>query len=205
MVPPAGTTIAGTSTITPPGRAFAGTWTITPPGRAFAGSVTLKLPGGAFAGISTLTPPGGAFAGTWTHDARGAFGGSATISVLPPAGPSRNDRTAPGCSTVAGDAVARTTERATTAPARIAAATQPAPRLVSAFRAPSPRRRRSGRGIPGSVTGGGAPAAEGSEASAPAGCSCSSTSAHLTVGTVGTGGWFRRAPSSAVGVRILPE
>src|SRR5215471_18843925 len=138
MVPPAGTTIAGTSTITPPGRAFAGTWTITPPGRAFAGSVTLKLPGGAFAGISPLSPPGGSFAGTWTHDARGAFGGSATISVLPPAGPSRNDRTAPGCSTVASDAVARTTERATTAPARMAAATQPAPRLVSAFRAPSP-------------------------------------------------------------------
>ena len=148
--------------------------------------------------------PGGAFAGIWTHDARsGAFGGSATISAPPPAGTNRNDRAAPaGSSTVVEGAVARTTERATTAPARMAAATQPAPRLVSAFRAPSPRRRRSGRGIAGSVTGGVAPAAEEPGASAPAGCSCSSTSAHLTVGTVG---WFRRAPSSAVGVGMPRE
>jgi hypothetical protein len=57
-------------------------------------------------------------------------------------------------------------------------------------------------GATGSFADGVVPDAEGPTASAPAGCSCSSTSAHLTVGTVG---WFRRAPSSAVGVRILRE
>ena len=142
---------------------------------------------------------------TWTHDARSrAFGGSDTISVLPAAGTNRNDLAAPVCSTVVGDAVARTTERATTAPARTAATTQPAPRLVSAFRAPSPRRRRSGPGIAGSVTGGVAPSAEAPAASASAGCSCSSTSAHLTVGTGGCSAahhhrqWVSRCRGSCV-------
>src|SRR5215469_15748211 len=86
-----------------------------------------------------------------------------------------------------GGAVARTTARATTAPVMAVATTQPAPRLVSALLTVSPRRRGGGPAagaVAGEVAAGcGEVGASGcSGGSGVAECSCSSMSAHLTVG-----------------------
>jgi hypothetical protein len=129
----------------------------------------------------TSRPPG-----TWTRSPPGTWAGSpgpGWPAGPKPAGPSRAGRAAPtGSTTVVGDAVARTTERATTAPARAAATTQPAPRLMSAFRMVSPRRCRSGCPAAGTVIGEVTLGDGGSGGSGPAECSCPSTSAHLTAG-----------------------
>ena len=108
--------------------------------------------------------------------------GPATAQGGRPAAPMLN-RAGPTCATgTVGDDWAKPTSRPMMTPASTAATTQPAARLVMARRAEAPW---PGRWPAPACSGSGAVApSAGGAGSAPPACSCSSTSAHLTVGCI---------------------